>query len=144
MYPDLDVVKQTLACNYYGTLKAIQTYLPHIRDGGRMVTVSSMAGRLHKFSPEIQQRFKSASKVEDVTKLMQDFEAAVAAGNEKEQGWISAAYATSKAGVTAMVRMISDQNKASGSKTLVNSCCPGWVKVMVPVCVQANCILTES
>lgn len=65
----------------------------------------------------------------DITKLMEDFKAAVAAGNEKEQGWISAAYATSKAGVTAMTRCLAEEHKVKGSKTLINSCCPGWVKV---------------
>lgn len=30
-----DVVKQTLHCNYYGTLAATQQLLPQIRDGGR-------------------------------------------------------------------------------------------------------------
>jgi len=124
---DSHVVKTTLECNYYGTLEANQDLLPLIQDGGRLVNVSSTAGNLSKYSPELQQRFRSAKSVTEVTKLMEDFKAAVAAGNEKEQGWISAAYATSKAGVTTMTRVIAEEIKATGSKTLVNSCCPGWV-----------------
>jgi len=125
---DLNVVKTTLECNYYGTLEATQDFLSIIRDGGRLVNVSSTAGSLSKYSPAIQEQFRSAKTVGDVTKLMEDFKAAVAVGKEKEEGWISAAYATSKAGVTGMTRVIAEDQKAKGSKTLVNSCCPGWVK----------------
>jgi carbonyl reductase 1 len=100
-----------------------------IKDAGRLVNVTSTAGKLDKYSPAIRGRFRSAKEVGDVTKLMEDFTAAVAAGNEKEQGWISAAYATSKAGATAMTRTIAEKYKSEGSKILINACCPGWVKV---------------
>jgi carbonyl reductase 1 len=126
---DTQVVDTTLASNYYGTLEATENFLSVIKDGGRLVNVSSTAGRLNKYSTALQERFRSAKDVEDVNKLMEDFKAAVAAGNEKEQGWISAAYATSKAGLTAATRAIAEKQKAIGSKVLVNSCCPGWVKV---------------
>lgn len=126
---DSEVVKTTLECNYYGTLETNQDLLPLIRNGGRFVNVSSTAGNLSKYSLELQKRFRSASSTKDTTKLMKEFEAAVAAGNEKEQGWISAAYATSKAGVTAVTRCLAEEQKAKRSKTLINSCCPGWVMV---------------
>jgi carbonyl reductase 1 len=126
---DSEVVKKTLECNYYGTLEANQDLLPLVRDGGRLVNVSSTAGNLSKYSPELQKQFRSAKFTKDTTKLMEDFKAAVAAGNEKDQGWVSAAYATSKAGVTAMTRCLAEGWEAKGSKTLINSCCPGWVKV---------------
>lgn len=58
---------------------------------------------------------------------MEDFKAAVNAGNEKEQGWPSAAYAVSKAGVTAMTKVVAEEVKERGGKVLVNSCCPGYV-----------------
>ncbi|KAF2436476.1 carbonyl reductase [Tothia fuscella] len=124
---DVEVVKNTLGCNYYGTLEATQEFLPLIKDGGRLVNVTSTAGKLSKYSSELQERFRSAKEVNDVTKLMEDFTAAVEAGNEKEQGWTSAAYAASKAGATIMSRAIAEKHRASGSKTLINACCPGYV-----------------
>lgn len=83
---DSNVVKQTLATNYYGTLEATQSILPLIRDGGRLVNVSSMAGKLNKYTLELRDAFISASKsgVSDCTALMQDFASAVEAGKEKE------------------------------------------------------------
>jgi carbonyl reductase 1 len=120
-----DVVKQTLATNYYGTLEATQSILPLIRDGGRLVNVSSMAGKLNKYSPQLRDAFIAASKsgVDDCTSLMQDFTKAVQEGKEKELGWPSAAYAVSKAGTTASTKAIAAQN----DKVLINACCPGYV-----------------
>lgn len=122
-------MKKTIECNYYGTLEANQDLLPLVRDGGRLVNVSSSAGNLSKYSPEIQERFRSAKFTKDVTKLVEDFKAAVAAGDHEKQGWVSMAYATSKAGVTAATRCIAEGWESKGSKTLINSCCPGYVKV---------------
>ncbi|MCJ1287722.1 hypothetical protein MMC26_007074 [Xylographa opegraphella] len=125
---DSTVVKETLQCNYYGTLEATQTLLPLLHPSGRLVNVSSMAGHLNKYSPALQARFRAARTVDDVTALMEAFKAAVAAGTEAEQGWPSAAYAVSKAGVTAMTGVVAREERERGRGVLVNSCCPGYVK----------------
>jgi len=120
-----DVVNQTLATNYYGTLEATQFILALIRDGGRLVNVSSMAGKLNKYTAELRDAFIAASKsgVADCTTLMQDFTKAVQDGNKKELGWPSAACAVSKAGTTAFTKAIAAQN----NKVWINACCPGYV-----------------
>jgi len=125
---NLGVVQETLATNYYGTLEATEKILPLIKEGGRFVNVSSMAGKLGKYSPSIRDRFLSSSSVQDVTKLMQEFQSAVKQGNEKEQGWPSAAYAVSKSGVTAFTRAIAMEEQKRGRGVLVNSMCPGYVQ----------------
>ena len=124
---DENVVQQTLATNYYGSLEATEKILPLIKDGGRFVNVSSMAGKLGKYSPSIRQRFLDSKSVEDLTKLMEEFTSAVKAGNQQEKGWPSAAYAVSKSGVTAFTRAIAMREKANGSSVLINSMCPGYV-----------------
>jgi carbonyl reductase 1 len=86
-----------------------------------------MAGHLHKYSQPIQDQFLAAKTVPEVTKLMENFKQAVKDGNEKEQGWISAGYAVSKAGVTGMTRAVAFEQQGKGSKVLINSCCPGYV-----------------
>ena len=95
---DANVVKQTLHTNYYGTLEATRQFLPVIRDGGRLVNVSSMAGLLNKYSNNLRKSFLDAKTVPEITALMENFKEAVNNGNEKQQGWPSAAYAVSKAG----------------------------------------------
>ena len=99
---DNHVVKTTLEVNYYGTLEACQDLLPLIRPQGRLVNVSSIAGMITKYSEALQARFRGATSVPEVTKLMEEFKAAAKAGREKQEGWTSQAYAASKAGVTGM------------------------------------------
>ncbi|TKA73300.1 hypothetical protein B0A49_04546 [Cryomyces minteri] len=127
---DNNVVKETLHCNYYGTLTATQAFLPLLKSNGRLVNVSSMSGKLNKYTPALRDRFLSAAATSPaaVTSLMEAFETAVAAGNEKEHGWPSAAYAVSKAGVTAMTKAVALEEKKRGRGVLVNACCPGYVK----------------
>ena len=126
---DLNVVKTTLRCNYHGTLEMNRAFLPLLRpDGGRIVNVASMSGYLNKYSPAIRERFLNAKSVDDVTALMNEFTAAVERGKEKEEGWPSAAYATSKAGEIGMTIQVAEVVKKEGKEdVLVNCCCPGWV-----------------
>jgi carbonyl reductase 1 len=114
-----------LECNYYGTLEATQTLLPLIKDGGRLVNVTSMMGALSDYSPEIRDLFLSARTSTRITTLMEEFEHAVKVG--KEDGWFRNAYGVSKAGVTGLTLTIADEEKRKGSKTLINACCPGYV-----------------
>jgi carbonyl reductase 1 len=126
---DSNVVKETLHTNYYGTLEATQSILPLIREGGRLVNVTSMAGKLGKYSPQLREAFLNASKsgVPDCDSLMKDFTKAVEEGKEKELGWPSAAYAVSKAGATAFTKAIAAQQDKTGRRVLINACCPGYV-----------------
>ncbi|KAK2013623.1 carbonyl reductase [Colletotrichum eremochloae] len=124
---DSNVVKNTLACNYYGTLEATRAWIPVLKPDGRIVNVASISGSLSKYSPEIKQRFLDAQSVSEVTKLMEEFAVAVEKGTHEQQGWPSAAYAVSKAGEIGMTRAIAKELQEKGSKLLVNSCHPGYV-----------------
>lgn len=86
-----------------------------------------MSGKLNKYSDAIRSRFLDAKSVDDITALMEDFKSAVKAGTEKEQGWPSAAYAVSKAGMTGMTKAIARGEQKEGGKRLINACCPGYV-----------------
>jgi carbonyl reductase 1 len=125
---DSNVVKVTLGCNYYSTLEACHKFLPLIKPGGRLVNVASMSGKLNKYSDEIRNRFLSSKTEADVTSIMEDFAAAVEAGKEKEAGFPSAAYATSKAGLIGATRALAKAEEEKGGTVLINSCCPGYVK----------------
>lgn len=122
-----DVVKKTLHCNYWGTLEATKQLLPQIRDGGRVVNVASRAGHIDsKYAAPIRTRFLDAKKIEEISALMEEFSTAVEK-NQYQDTWPGAAYKVSKAGVIGMTKTIAMENARTGSKTLINSCCPGYV-----------------
>ncbi|TDZ34363.1 Carbonyl reductase [NADPH] 1 [Colletotrichum spinosum] len=124
---DSNVVKNTIAVNYYGTLEATRAWIPLLKPDGRVVNVASISGSLSKYSSQIKERFQSSQSVSDVTKLMEDFTSAVEKGTHEKEGWPSAAYAVSKAGEIGMTRAIAKELLDKGSKVLVNSCHPGYV-----------------
>ncbi|EME41145.1 hypothetical protein DOTSEDRAFT_134932 [Dothistroma septosporum NZE10] len=126
---DAGVVKQTLQTNYFGTLEVCQSLLPLIKENGRLVNVSSMSGKLNKYSDEIRNAFLSAAgkDVPAVTAIMQHFQKAVEAGKEKEEGFPSIAYGVSKAGETAYTKALAIEPSWKAKGILINACCPGYV-----------------
>ena len=113
--------------NYYGTLQATQDLLPLIRNGGRLVNVSSTVGALNKYSDDVRKSFLQAAKtdVPAVTKIMEKFQSAVNDGNERAAGFPSMAYGVSKAGETAFTKVVAMEEEKRGRSILVNACCPG-------------------
>lgn len=124
---DADIVRRTLNVNYYDTLSACHAFLPVLKPTGRIVNVASTSGSLKKVSPEVRSRFLNTKTEDDVTHILQDFQKAAEQGKEKEAGFLSAAYATSKAGLIGGTRALAREMEGKGSKVLVNSCCPGYV-----------------
>lgn len=124
---DANVVKTTLNCNYYSTLAASHAFVPLLKPTGRMVNVASTSGSLSKYSAAIRDGFLASKTEADVTSIMQEFQAAVDSGKEKDAGFPSAAYAVSKAGLIGGTRALAREVQEKGTKVLVNSCCPGYV-----------------
>ncbi len=124
---DANVVKTTLGTNYHNTLEATRAWIPLIKPQGRIVNVGSDSSSLRHFSPAIKQRFLDGRTVDDFTKLMDEFTAAVEKGTHEKDGWPSAAYSTSKAGLLGQSRAIAQELRDQGSKILLNNGHPGWV-----------------
>lgn len=86
-----------------------------------------MAGHLNKYPDSLRKQFMEAKSHDEITALMQAFKKAVANDTTKEEGWPTAAYAVSKAGVIGMTRTMAMEAHQQGSTVLLNSCCPGYV-----------------
>lgn len=124
---DGGIVDSTLACNYYGLGAVTRAVLPLVRDGGRVVNIASMIGKLNKYSPEVTSAFREARTEDDVSALMERYSKAVHAGTHERDGWPSSAYAVSKAGAIGLTLAIAREQEKEGRGVLVNACCPGYV-----------------
>lgn len=120
-------MRETLGTNYFNTLEATRAWIPLLKPQGRIVNVASISGSLSKYSPAIRQRFLDTRTVDDVTKLMDEFTAAVERGTHEKDGWPSAAYAVSKAGLIGQTRAVAKELEEQGSGVVINCCHPGWV-----------------
>lgn len=116
-------MEKTLECNYYATVRACRTFIALLKPAGRVVNVASTAGSLDKYAPAVRGRFLAAQSASDVDALMREFHAAVSAGREKDEGFPSAAYAVSKAGLIGGTRALA--REFAGVEVV--SCCPGYV-----------------
>ncbi|GME52601.1 carbonyl reductase [Neofusicoccum parvum] len=138
------VAHRTLATNYHGTLHATLTLLPLLRPSplSRLINLASTAGTLSAYPPPLRARFRAAAAPPNAptahaataptTALMQDFAAAVAAGQHAARGWPGSAYAVSKAGVIGATAAVGAWEGAAAEREGraargVWSCCPGWV-----------------
>jgi carbonyl reductase 1 len=120
--------KQTSGVDFFGTRKAFETLLPTMRDGGRIVVMSSRSGML-QFIPneQLRQRFVADGLTpDDIDRLLREY--IEACGDEKrvkEAGWPQeGAYGMSKLAITAFVRVIAKDLYQKRGIT-VNCCCPG-------------------
>lgn len=123
------MVQTTIKCNYYGTLKATRALLPLLKSRGRVINVASSSGSLAPFSPALQSRFRAAASVSNVSMLMEEFVDAACRGREAEEGWPSAAYGVSKAGMIGATRALAKElpGEAGNEEKEVVSCHPGYV-----------------
>mmetsp|Transcript_15171 Transcript_15171/g.40696 ORF Transcript_15171/g.40696 Transcript_15171/m.40696 type:complete len:269 (+) Transcript_15171:62-868(+) len=123
--PFHEQTRPTMETNFEGTVALTEALLPLISraEDPRIVNVASMSGALHQLSPHLQKRFTQQSlTLADLRKLVGEFEAAVAAGNHREQGWGNSNYGMSKLAVIAYTKELA--SRAPNIK--VNACCPGY------------------
>ncbi|VDN07334.1 unnamed protein product [Thelazia callipaeda] len=117
----------TIGVNYEGTKQVSNILFPLIRNGGRVVNVSSSEGVIAgRYSNEIIAKLTSPSlTVADIDKFTQDYIKACAPDKREEMGFPKSAYKVSKA---AMIALSFIQAKELRSRNvLVNVCHPGYV-----------------
>ena len=122
---DVNVVKGTLAVNFFGALTVTRALETLVADGGNVVMVSSGMGDLGAYSPRIRERFLDDTlQVDDLIALITEFENDVAAGLHTQRGWPTSAYRVSKAALNMLARIWARDR----ARLHVNAVCPGWVK----------------
>lgn len=123
--------EETIAVNYFGTLRVCETLFPILRPNAKVVNVSSSAGHLFRIpSPDVRAKLSEALlTVDKLSEYMQQFVEAAKLNNHMEKGWGNSAYAVSKVGVSALTnvqqRLFDEENEYRN--IIVNSVHPGYV-----------------
>lgn len=124
---DERVARRTLETNTLGPMALTDALVPHLREHGRVVNVSSGLGDLSGVSSSLRARFLDEALTRaGLRALLDEFVAAVAAGRHRAAGWPSSAYGVSKIGLNTYTRILARELAESGR--LVNAVCPGWVR----------------
>ena len=121
----------TVGINVFGQIKVSKALLPILREGGRVVNISSFVIKwtLPKLSAEIRDELNSADLTEEqLVNRMNDFIKCAKEGTHQEKGYSNSAYGMSKVGMTCLSKIQARQMTKEGRKVLVNACSPGSVK----------------
>ncbi len=122
-----DVVKQTLAVNFFGAMHLTDALLPLMSPTGRIAMVSSSLGALSCLSSDRQAELLDPGLTRDrLVALVDEFYRDVEQGRYRAQGWPKSAYAVSKVALNALTRILAKELEGSGM--LVNAISPGWVR----------------
>ncbi|WPH03096.1 NAD(P)-binding protein [Acrodontium crateriforme] len=120
--------RRTLEVNYWGTLDLCHNIIPLLpQQGGRIVSLSSVASSLKPYSETIQARFRNPNaSLADLDALANDYLAAVEQNSEEKSGFFhpGRSYNISKSLLNSATRILAAENPG----LLINSCCPGWIR----------------
>lgn len=129
--PFAEQAENTLKTNFTGTLNMCKHLFPLLKPHGRVVHVSSMAGRMAMRG--IQSESLKAEltrpdlKESELIDLAQQFVESTKAGTHESIGWPSQAYAVSKLLLNALtIIQARDRPYVEETDVLINSCCPGY------------------
>lgn len=98
--------EQTLFVNYFSTLSTCDILFPILRNGARVVNVSSSAGHLRNIpSKKLRERLQDpALTIEELSDLMRQYVEAAKQGTQAAE-WGNSSYAVSKVGLTALTKI---------------------------------------
>jgi carbonyl reductase 1 len=96
-----------------------------MQSAGRIVNVSSQAGKMKYFGPTPRSRFTRPDLTwHQIGELICEYKAAASKSQERQMGWPAMTYSVSKAALNAATRLLADENPS----LTINCCCPGWVR----------------
>jgi carbonyl reductase 1 len=122
-----DECQITLETNLFGTVAITRALLPLMQDKGRIINVSSRAGRISIVpSQELRERIKSFKTEAEIFALADDFVSSIRAGKHEQRGFPSSMYGVSKLLLSSHTQLLARELEGKGIS--VAACCPGWCK----------------
>jgi len=128
-------VRLVMDTNFHGTRNLCNALLPLMRDGGRVVTVSSSLSwkAVDLFPEDVQEELKSPDLTEQrLCQIVKDFEMNNNGTEPAMKGkprFVNIPYAVSKLALNALSRIQASKMKEDGKEgVLVNACCPGFCR----------------
>ncbi|XP_059047723.1 carbonyl reductase [NADPH] 1-like [Achroia grisella] len=118
--------EQTLFVNYFSVLSTCNALFPIVKNGGRVVNVSSSAGLLNNIpSLALRKKFSDPKlTIEELSNLMRQYIEAAKHGTHAAE-WGNSSYVVSKVGLTALTKI--QQRLLESRDIKVNAVHPGWV-----------------
>ncbi|MFJ9587958.1 SDR family oxidoreductase [Streptomyces acidicola] len=106
----------------------LRSFGPVMRDGGRLIVVASVLGRIGYLNPELRSLFDGAT-LDEVEKAVDTWRAAASRGTAQQDGWPVWLKAPSKVAQVAAVRAVAAERREAdlANGTLVAAVCPGMV-----------------
>ncbi|CAG9796153.1 unnamed protein product [Diatraea saccharalis] len=119
--------EQTIAVNFTALVNFTEAILPLIKNGGKIVNISSSSGHLSRIpSEELRNKFRSIDlSLDELKRLMKSYVEDVREGKDIEKGWGDSPYVISKVGVNAYTFML--HRKLFNKGITVNCVHPGYV-----------------
>ncbi|KAG6459698.1 carbonyl reductase [NADPH] 3 [Manduca sexta] len=118
--------EQTIFVNYFSLVSVCDILFPIVKNGGRVVNISSSLGHLsHIPSEDLRKRFIDPKlTVNELSALMQQYVDAAKQGTQEAE-WGKSSYVVSKVGVTALTKI---QHRVLSDRDIkVNAVHPGYV-----------------
>lgn len=121
---------KTVSINYSNTAAFTETFLPHVREGGRIVFVASRCGLFSNMKKKEHQELLLSDSLtsNNLRKFVDSYLDATKSGTHIEKGFPDTTYGMSKIAINAYTRCLARDPEVKAKGILVNSCCPGWVK----------------
>ncbi|XP_050357320.1 carbonyl reductase [NADPH] 1-like [Nymphalis io] len=118
--------EETLRVNYFSVLSTCEILFPLLRNGARVVNISSSCGHLSCIpSEKLRQRFQDPNlTIPELSDLMRQYIEAAKQGRQATE-WGNSSYVVSKVGLTALTKI--QQRLLNDKDIKVNAVHPGYV-----------------
>jgi NAD(P)-dependent dehydrogenase (short-subunit alcohol dehydrogenase family) len=119
------VIGEYVEVNNLGTTRLLRSFLPLLRDGGRLIVVASSLGTLNHLPPVLHPRFDGLESLDAVDAAVLAWRDQVADGSVRASSWPTFINIPSKIGQVAAVRAVAAPYRERG--VLVAAACPGMM-----------------